>query len=97
MEKIQPSGSTVQVIEDLSAVTANGNGAVDLNIKANDSAGTEEGPGHVSRGSFALWQKQNSVFPLQTDAAALEYLSGFDYDVEKAWFHLCCMLSCGKG
>jgi hypothetical protein len=59
----------------------------------------------VTRGIFEpcgngedLWNTQSvSEIPLESDSRAVEYLSQYDYDVDKALFHLYSELGFGKG
>ena len=44
-----------------------------------------------------FWAASQSTIPLETDVIALEYLSSYNYDVEKAMFNLYCELGRGKG
>jgi hypothetical protein len=45
----------------------------------------------------ATWNKRTAEIPMESDAAAIEFLAQFDYDVDKALFRLTCDLGSGKG
>lgn len=45
----------------------------------------------------SFWSASQSEIPLETDVLALEYLSSYDYDVDKALFNLFCDFGRGKG
>lgn len=44
-------------------------------------------------------RSDNSLFhyPLESDERAIQFLSDYDYDIDKACFHLFSALNCGKG
>ena len=44
-----------------------------------------------------FWLRNQTSLPLESDVFALEYLSSYDYDVNKALFSLYCELGSGKG
>ena len=44
-----------------------------------------------------FWLRYQTSLPLESDVFALEYLSSYDYDVNKALFSLYCELGSGKG
>lgn len=43
------------------------------------------------------WAAEQTLQPLESDSFALEYLSTYDYNVEKALFSLYCEMGRGKG
>ncbi len=61
------------------------------------AASSENTTQNNGKTSNSYWNKQNTSFPLESDSNVLEFLASFDYNTEKAWFHLCAMLGVGKG
>jgi len=45
----------------------------------------------------SFWTSAQCEVPLETDVYALEYLSSYDYDVDKALFNLFIDIGRGKG